>query len=264
MKLLPNNCRIGKMSVVPKNWKTTKGKIAESNLKSEWYIVYRFYDDNTGKVRQIKKRGMNDLESLSERITATKYLLANELELLESGYNPITNQQFIEETLNPDIPTENTPFNMALDMALKSIDVEKHTKEDLTSVSGFIKAEIKEQADSGNNDSLFLEMVNPVCGTVENTLDYIESKIIEANLPHNIFKTIEKTKKGNNQTGLNAEIAAMVHMFQNKGYFKSGFTFKDLFRSFGQYTNNQAGKDYDFVFFIWNTTLRRFSTFLKL
>lgn len=38
-----------------------------------------------------------------------------------------------------DVPTEQTPFNQALDMALKSIDVEKHTKEDLTSVSGFIK-----------------------------------------------------------------------------------------------------------------------------
>ncbi|HEY5368805.1 MAG TPA: hypothetical protein VIJ75_07420, partial [Hanamia sp.] len=63
----------------------------------------------------------------------------------------------------------------------------------------------------------FLDMIIPINGSKENTLSYIESKIIEARFPHNIFHTIRKTKKGANQTGLNSEIAAMVIVFQEKG-----------------------------------------------
>lgn len=97
--------------------------------------------------------------------------------------------------------------------------------------------------------SEFLEMVNPVFDTTKNTLEYIESKILEAKFPHNIFRSIEKNKKGGNPTGLNAEIAAMVSLFQEKGYFKPEFTFKEVFKAFGNYTENQAGKDYDYSFF---------------
>lgn len=93
------------------------------------------------------------------------------------------------------------------------------------------------------------EMVNPVFDTTKNTLEYIESKILEAKFPHNIFRSIEKNKKGGNPTGLNAEIAAMVSLFQEKGYFKPEFTFKEVFKAFGNYTENQAGKDYDYSFF---------------
>ncbi len=84
----------------------------------------------------------------------------------------------------------------------------------------------------------FLDMLIPINGSRENTLSYIESKIIEARFPHNIFHAISKTKKGANQTRLNSEIAAMVNVFQDTGYFKREYTFKDIFKSFGIYTQN--------------------------
>ena len=109
----------------------------------------------------------------------------------------------------------------------------------------------------------FLDMIIPVNGSIENTLSYIESKIMEARFPHNIFHTISKTKKGANQTGLNSEIAAMVNVFQDNGYFKQEFTFKDIFKSFGVYTKNQAGKDYDYSFFVQDHNFKKYLENLK-
>ena len=109
----------------------------------------------------------------------------------------------------------------------------------------------------------FLDMIIAVNGSIENTLEYIESKIIEAKFPHNIFHTIEKSKKGANQTGLNSEIAVMVNVFQDKGYFKREFTFKDIFKSFGIYTKNQAGKDYDYSFFVEDNNFEKYLENLK-
>jgi len=131
---LPNNCRLSKISVHPSNWKTTK-----ASLNVKWRIVYRFYDDNVGLQKQIRKQGMNEFEDLKGRQAATKAILENEIRILEEGYNPIQNSLIKEAVLENDIPSEKTPFNQAIEMALKSIDVEKHTKEDLTSVAGFVK-----------------------------------------------------------------------------------------------------------------------------
>lgn len=109
----------------------------------------------------------------------------------------------------------------------------------------------------------FLDMIIPINGSIENTLSYIESKIIEARFHHNIFHTISKTKRGANQTGLNSEIAAMVNVFQDNGYFKREFTFKDIFKSFGIYTKNQAGKDYDYSFFVQDYNFKKYLENLK-
>ena len=109
----------------------------------------------------------------------------------------------------------------------------------------------------------FLDMLNLTNGSTENTLIYIEAKIIEARFPHNIFHTIEKSKKGANKTGLNSEIAAMVNVFQDNGYFKREYTFKDIFKSFGIYTQNQAGKDYDYSFFVQDYNFKKYLENLK-
>ncbi|MDQ2719659.1 MAG: hypothetical protein M3Z26_07870 [Bacteroidota bacterium] len=122
------------------------------------------------------------------------------------------------------------------------------------------------EPDPANNqlqEISFLDMVNPTNGSIENTLSYIESKIIEARFPHNIFHTINKTRKGANKTGLNSEIAAMVNVFQDNGYFKQEFTFKDIFKSFGVYTKNQAGKDYDYSFFVEDYNFKKYFENLK-
>lgn len=109
----------------------------------------------------------------------------------------------------------------------------------------------------------FLEMLLPVNGSTENTISYIESKIIEARFPHNIFHTIRKTKKGANQTGLNSEIAAMVIVFQDNGYFKKEFTFKEIYKSFGIYTQNKSGKDYDYSFFAEDYHFKKYLEYLE-
>ncbi len=109
----------------------------------------------------------------------------------------------------------------------------------------------------------FLEILIPINGSTGNSLSYIESKIIEANFPHNIFHTIKKTKKGTNQAGLNSEIAAMVNVFQVKGYFKKGFTFKEIYKSFGIYTKNKSGKDYDYSFFVEEYHFKKYVDYLK-
>jgi len=86
------------MSVNPKNWKTTK-----ANPNITWRIVYWFYDDNAGIKKQISKKGMNDLYSLKEKQAITKDLLADEMKVLELGFNPITNKQVAPEEVDPNI-----------------------------------------------------------------------------------------------------------------------------------------------------------------
>lgn len=146
---------------------------------------------------------------------------------------------------------------VVLDLLEKRIEeIKKEHERELPSIE-------PESANHKPADISFLDMVTPINGSIENTLSYIESKIIEARFPHNIFHTINKTKKGANQTGLNSEIAAMVNVFQDNGYFKREFTFKDIFKSFGIYTNNQAGKDYDYSFFVEDHNFEKYLEKLK-
>ena len=134
----------------------------------------------------------------------------------------------------------------------------------LMELSGINKNETASAIDQEpTKQSGFLDMIIPLNGSIENTLNYIESKIIEARFPHNIFHTISKSKKGANKTGLNSEIAAMVNVFQDKGYFKREFTFKDIFKSFGIHTKNQAGKDYDYSFFVQDYNYKKYLEDLK-
>ena len=114
MKELPNNCRVGNISVHPKNWKTVK-----VNPKTTWKIVYWFSDDKSGLKKQIKKKGMNDLTDLVQDITET--LLDVEVKLLERGHNPITNRQVLRSEENPNIPTERMLFNDGITMAYESL-----------------------------------------------------------------------------------------------------------------------------------------------
>lgn len=86
--VLPNGCHIGAMSVHPKNWEDP-----DTALNIEWYIHYRFHHPS-GKVKfpkgyQVKIRRMNDADGLQEKRRITRQLLANEMDALKNGYNPI-------------------------------------------------------------------------------------------------------------------------------------------------------------------------------
>lgn len=131
MQQLPNNCRIGKISVFPKNWKTIR-----ADVKSMWYIKYRFYDDNLKQSRQILiKGGVNEFRTLKEKQDAIKSIIDFELRELELRLNKITNTYFIDENVN-DV-SEKTPVCAALNFAYEKIDVVNTTKIDMRSCLKF-------------------------------------------------------------------------------------------------------------------------------
>lgn len=116
---LPNGCSRSVISVSPKNWNTTK-----ASVKKKWKIHYRFYDPaykNDPKLwgKQFPIRGMNKFKELLQRQAATKILLEDTIDMLDTrGFNPITGAytpitQHIEEI------TTDTTFISALWQAHK-------------------------------------------------------------------------------------------------------------------------------------------------
>ena len=126
MLQLPNNCRAGKMSVFPNNWKTAK---ANSNLT--WRISYWFYDDVLKQKKKIVIKGMNSLETAQEKRQVTEFLINDELEQLKNGLNRITDQ--VAKNAHAEISAA-TPFLMALKEALASLKCEKKTKRDIANM----------------------------------------------------------------------------------------------------------------------------------
>jgi hypothetical protein len=126
MTKLPNNCRVGNISVHPKNWNE-----AGASVQIDWYIHYRFCDPEFQKQypkgKQFIVRGMNEFKTLTERRNATKSILIDEQNLLQSGYNPIT-KKYAPEITGDCIVKRSTPFVAALNAALETIHIEDNTK----------------------------------------------------------------------------------------------------------------------------------------
>lgn len=112
---LPNGCSCSRLIVTPKDWKTA----SKSKLDRPWCISYYFHDPEykqkypSGFQKKIK--GMNTCLDLREKRHVTQSLLDSELELLQTGYNPITGT-FKSDTTYEIEPY--TPFNEALQLAL--------------------------------------------------------------------------------------------------------------------------------------------------
>src|SRR5580765_5141767 len=130
MLQLPNNCRASAFSVNPSNW---RGK---ADMKSNWYISYRFYDDNLNEKKKVIIKAMNKFKSLKERQDATEKLMKEEMDILLSGKNFITkyDPNEVNEAINPD-----TPFIDALYYAAETKQMVKHTREDIRSALGYFK-----------------------------------------------------------------------------------------------------------------------------
>lgn len=133
MLQLPNNCRAGKFSVYPKNWKSIK---ADKSLL--WRVTYWFFDDNLKKKKQVKYTGMNLYDTLSEKQDAVRKILCDEERDLKHGVNHI--QKVIFDS-NAEI-SENTFFVNALNYAFKNLHVEAETKKDIKSALKFITESI--------------------------------------------------------------------------------------------------------------------------
>ncbi|GEO08788.1 tyrosine-type recombinase/integrase [Segetibacter aerophilus] len=133
MLRLENNCRVGNFTVFPSNWKTVR-----ANVNLIWKIKFRFYDDNTGQVKQIVVKGMNSYATLKEKRDATQALLENERSLIvDQLYNPIT-EQFFNREPEAQIST-TTEFTKALDFALERVKAGKETMDNLRSIVAYIK-----------------------------------------------------------------------------------------------------------------------------
>jgi integrase len=128
MLTLPNNCRAGKISVFPKNWKAAKADIAVT-----WYVHYRFYDDNLQKNKKVVIKGMNRFTALSERRESVQTAIECEKEALLKGFNPILKKIITpaEETFDLDEVLPSTPFTTALTKTAKTITVADGTRDDI-------------------------------------------------------------------------------------------------------------------------------------
>lgn len=109
MKQLKNNCRRSKVSVYPSNWKTT------SSVRKNWFIYYRFYDDNLKQRKLVSERGMNAFKTADERRSYVLTIInLIEHDLDNRSYNPITGYRDPEPEKQTTIIDKQTPFIEAL------------------------------------------------------------------------------------------------------------------------------------------------------
>ncbi len=129
MKNLPFNCKMGKVSVSPADWKTGK----KDSLNEPWFIRYRFYDGKTGKSKFVRLSNFNRVDSLEGRRKELKEFLAFDEDRLEKGYNPI-NGNFTENEFSRKIGEVNSkmPFEAALKFADSKINISEDTRKQET------------------------------------------------------------------------------------------------------------------------------------
>lgn len=145
MQYLPNNCRVGKISVFPKNWKDKN-----ANKKLIWRIWYRFCDDNLKQTKKIVIKGMNRTDDLKEKQEHLQLLLTDEIEALKNGYNPILKKQYnpvsnsYQVEINSNELNPETPFIKALELAHKDLKVVHQFWIDIRSTIKYIGMSAKE------------------------------------------------------------------------------------------------------------------------
>lgn len=115
-----------------------------------------------------------------------------------------------------------------------------------------------------NNTPIFLEMLRPMNGGAEETLQFIKSKLSEADFEFNLFESIPKLANGKNPYGLNGCIAAMIEFFYQHNYFKPEHTLEEIFKAYQFYSGNRIGKLKVFISEFRNdNNFRKYSARLK-
>lgn len=132
MQQLPNNCRIGSISVLPENWKS-----ANANINLKWRITYWFYDDNLNHKRKVVIKGMNTRSTLKEKQAAVELAIGDELILLSDGFNRITG--VYSAVKNPSEISPSTPFIPALKMSMEKLKTGKQTIDNVRSALTYIE-----------------------------------------------------------------------------------------------------------------------------
>lgn len=144
MKKLHLDCECSEVWASPKNWKTITGKKA---LTENWYVQCVFFDpvfkEKYPKGFPFRKK-LNKLKTLEERKAAVQLYLEEIPKLfLDKGYNPITKTYMIEPVQEEKNflkeLSEETPFNIALDLAISSLKKAESTMNDLNAVVKNVK-----------------------------------------------------------------------------------------------------------------------------
>lgn len=100
-----------------------------------------------------------------------------------------------------------------------------------------------EPANNGTSIPLpFLEIVKPINGNPEATLQLIKTKMEEAGFDCDLFVSIKKLPNGKNPYGLNGRIAAMIDFFYQNNYFKKEYSLEQIFLAYFHFSGNNIGK----------------------
>jgi hypothetical protein len=113
--------------------------------------------------------------------------------------------------------------------------------------------DIKEQSSPeagttpGANTIHFLQVLRPINGSPEETLQFIIQKTEEADFEFEIFSPVPRLENGKNPYGLNGCMAAMVDFFYQLNYFKKEYSLEEIFKTYLQYSGNSIGKLRTFI-----------------
>lgn len=88
----------------------------------------------------------------------------------------------------------------------------------------------------------FLQLVRPMNGNPEETLQFITSQTELAGFEFPLFSPVQHLPSGKNPYGFNGAMAAMLRFFYDRNYFKKEHGFVEVFNSYLQYSGNRIPK----------------------
>lgn len=161
---LPNNCRAGKISVHPANWRTIR-----ASIKIHWYITYRYFDDNLHVSKKVIIKGMNEFHDLKLRQSATQLLIEDEMFMLQDqGYNRITKSYHCET--EGEI-TAHTNFLKALNFVFEKIKLSACSRMDMKSCLKYIIQAIEklhyDRYNIGDIKRRHIKLILDKCGQIK-------------------------------------------------------------------------------------------------
>lgn len=88
----------------------------------------------------------------------------------------------------------------------------------------------------------FLDLLTPMDGSPEKTLQFIIARIGEAGFKFRLFSPVQRLSVDKNPYGFNGCLAAMIDFFYQHGYFKNEFLLDQVFVAYFAFSGNSVGK----------------------
>ena len=93
----------------------------------------------------------------------------------------------------------------------------------------------------------FLNMLEPISGSPEETYTCHLLGRREAGFEFNLFSPVPRLENGKNPYGLNGCMAAMIDHFYQLRYFKKDYTLEQIFKAYLMCSGNSIGKLKTFI-----------------